>query len=527
VLHDALLHQFSRTTEFHGGNAMSARPKNLKFAPQSVDNLVLIGSTRADTLIGGSGDDSISAGNGNDLVLGGAGRDTLLGGAGNDAVSGDAGNDSISGGAGDDSLAGGLGDDVVRGDAGNDVLLGGAGSDTLLGGAGDDTIAGGAGADSMDGGTGRDFLDYSAALGAVCVNLGESAKIVGSAFGIGSSEGEGVGYGGNIFNIGFETYHGFEGTDRFSGFEGVIGSQFSDVLYGTTGSDTLIGGDGNDLIQGGRGLAGRISATGADNMQGGAGDDSFVIASSLDHSTAETIDGGSGNDTIFFTSTTAGQTLRLSAQVTDPDNVINVTITDPSDSTPPGATPLNVTAAALSGSLAVNLTGNAGVNVLVGSASNDTLTGGTGQDNLSGGEGADTFVFAAGDTASPTTYGFDTITDYTSGTDIISATGITKYPDSIPSAPGTAGIANLTAEVTFDGADDTLDEKIAAVANAMGGAASGCAVVFQDNGDSYVFITDGSPGADTNDIIIKLVGVSGTELTVVGNTITSVTSSGG
>jgi serralysin len=75
---------------------------------------------------------------------------------------------------------------------------------------------------------------------------------------------------------------------------------------------------------------------------------------------------------------------------------------------------LNVNAAAVGNALTI--TGNAGVNILVGTAFNDTLVGGKGSDVLTGGAGADAFVF---NFVPNTSNNRDTITDFTSGTDVL------------------------------------------------------------------------------------------------------------
>jgi hypothetical protein len=93
---------------------------------------------------------------------------------------------------------------------------------------------------------------------------------------------------------------------------------------------------------------------------------------------------------------------------------------------------LNVNAAAVTNALSI--TGNAGPNVLTGTAFDDTLNGGAGADTLNGasgddtlvggngsdlltgGGGADAFVFNLAPNASSNK---DTITDFTSGTDML------------------------------------------------------------------------------------------------------------
>jgi Ca2+-binding RTX toxin-like protein len=64
--------------------------------------------------------------------------------------------------------------------------------------------------------------------------------------------------------------------------------------------------------------------------------------------------------------------------------------------------------------LANSLTGNSGVNSLIGGAGDDTLSGGLGNDALTGGAGKDVFIF---NTA--TSSNIDTISDFVTGTDKI------------------------------------------------------------------------------------------------------------
>jgi Ca2+-binding RTX toxin-like protein len=77
-----------------------------------------------------------------------------------------------------------------------------------------------------------------------------------------------------------------------------------------------------------------------------------------------------------------------------------------------GTSALNATGNTLSNTL----TGNTGANTLNGGDGNDFLYGGLGNDTLTGGAGADHFVF---NTTLNATTNKDTITDFVSGTDKI------------------------------------------------------------------------------------------------------------
>lgn len=170
--------------------------------------------------------------------------------------------------------------------------------------------------------------------------------------------------------------------------------QFNE-LDGTTKADTIVGTNISDLITG---------FDGADDLSGGGGDDAFVIASGADHAAGESIDGGDGNDAIFFTSTTASDSLVLESTVT---NVETVFIGTPPGFTG-GTTALDVDASAVA--TAITVFGNDGDNTIVGTndagagdflfghSGDDTITGGLGDDAIFGGD-AGTFDSSDNDTA--------------------------------------------------------------------------------------------------------------------------------
>ena len=143
-----------------------------------------------------------------------------------------------------------------------------------------------------------------------------------------------------------------------------VGTAADDVLLGTAGADWLDGGIGNDTLV------------------GGAGNDLYIVDSTGDIITELA---KSGNDTVL-----------ASASFTLLANVENLTLT--------GTFAINGT-----GNASANqLLGNTAANVLVGAAGNDTLNGGLGSDSLTGGTGKDAFVFASklGKT------NVDTVTDF-------------------------------------------------------------------------------------------------------------------
>jgi Ca2+-binding RTX toxin-like protein len=159
------------------------------------------------------------------------------------------------------------------------------------------------------------------------------------------------------------------------GANSLIGTAFIDILTGGAGTDTIDGGDGADL---------------------------YLIASLAHHPATEVISdsGGSGTDELRFSSTTANQTLTISANAT---GLETITIGTGSASAPviSATTALNVSAAAAPNALAIignnganRLTGTAFADTLSGNGGNDTLNGGGGDDVLTGGSGADVFRFS-------------------------------------------------------------------------------------------------------------------------------------
>jgi Ca2+-binding RTX toxin-like protein len=426
---------------------------SLSLAGQGVLDETLTGASKNDTLsgndgndvlIGLAGNDTLDGGNGNDLLRGGVGDDTLIGGAGDDTatysdatvgvtvnlsltsaqntvgagtdtltgienligsafgdtLTGDTAANRIDAGDGDDTLDGGDGDDLLRGGLGADLITGGlgvdtatysdaaigvtvdlsvtvaqdtvgAGSDTLGGienligsafgddltgdaganridaGDGDDTVAGGAGNDELIGGLGIDTLDYTALTNAIQVNLAVGFAIAGAQ-------------GGNDQISGFENANLGSGNDLFvgDGLDNVAqGNDGDDILFGAGGSDELSGGIGIDQLFGGDGGDLLDGGEGKDYMNGGAGDDVYVVDDSGDEVSEF---GGSGIDLV-----------KASASFVLGTGVENLVLT---------------------GTAAINGTGNALVNNLTGNSAANILDGGAGNDVMTGGDGDDTYL---------------------------------------------------------------------------------------------------------------------------------------
>lgn len=308
----------------------------------------------------------------------------LYGGPNNDWLSGREYIDYLRGQGGSDSLDGHGGNDILYGDSGDDILDGGIGDDQLEGGDGADTylFGRGAGIDSIrnnDGdalGVNVDTVQLGAGIAPSDISLGVSGTTLS------------VSINGNSDLLYVINYFDMDGTTSWT----VENLRFADgtvwdyatvvsklpaaavTLTGTSSADTLLGWGGDDTLNGQGGNDTLISHGGNDTLNGGSGDD--------------TMKGGVGNDTYVLDST-GDVVTELADEGTDlvrssvthslGANVENLTLT--------GSSAINATGNALDNTL----TGNAGVNVLTGGAGNDTYVVGTGDSVVeAAGSGVDT-----------------------------------------------------------------------------------------------------------------------------------------
>ncbi|WP_293901982.1 S8 family serine peptidase [Phenylobacterium sp.] len=254
-------------------------------------------------------------------------------------------------------------------------------NDTLVAMDGADKLDGGPGADRMVGGPGNDTYTVENPGDVVVEQPNEGVDLVNSS----------ISYllGPNLEKLTLTGTAAINGTgnelaNTITGNAGanvLTGADGDDILTGGAGTDTLIGGIGNDWLTGG---------TEADTMTGGPGDDTYDVDNAGDLVVELP---GEGNDLVNSSiSYVLGPnfeklTLTGTAAINGTGNELANTIT--------GNTGANVLTGADGDDI---LTGGAGTDTLIGGIGNDRLTGGTEADTMTGGPGDDTYdVDDAGD----------------------------------------------------------------------------------------------------------------------------------
>ncbi len=313
-----------------------------------------------------------------DQISGGGGNDAIYGEGGNDTINGDSGVDFIHAGDGNDVIDGGSENDFLYGEAGNDILRGGIGLDNVFGGDGNDTLFGGQDADLMNGGIGDDLMYGGDGIVVAGVLDPEPAIAVAAID---------------------DVMHGGGGND---------------TMYGGGGWDRLLGESGNDILIPGTGGA---ALGGRDNMDGGQGDDIYIVESAalfdfedfadsgltqLQLVNKDTYRGVNGVaiDEVRFTETVADNiviaavnNLGIGQVFTGIERlVIGTGTANAADRTGLAAINIDATLANVGLTLGLEIQGNAGVNTLIGTLFNDTIDGGAGADVMQGLVGNDLYI---------------------------------------------------------------------------------------------------------------------------------------
>ncbi len=442
----------------------------------------LDGGNGGDTILGGNNNDSLAGNDGNDQLYGGSGNDTLDGGLGsdtlyaagaqdflNDSVSDAAGSvNQLNGGDGKDQLYGGLGNDVLHGGGDNDQLYGADGDDLLFGEGNNDNLFGDEGNDSLDGGSGKDTqsggggddrIVYDSADTTIAGDEDNDVLVLTSLVTVNLASIADQVSGGGIAT-------GFEGVDfsaimqavTFSGDAKdnlIIGSGFADTLSGLAGNDSLSGLAGNDTLYGGTGNDSLNGGSGADTMVGGDGSDSYIVDDAGDIVTETNILVSTGGTDIVYS------------------GITSYTLSD------------NVEKLILTGTDAINGTGNTLNNVLIGNGAVNSLSGGVGND---------IYVIGAGDIV---------VEALGEGSDTVQS--------SISYIVG-ANVENLTltGTIAIDGTGNTLNNTLIgnAAANILDGGLGADTLVGGSGNDSYFVDNIGDVVTETSTLATEIDSVN-------------------
>ena len=331
------------------------------------------GATKTETFtirIGQNGIDNVITGVvTDDIMYGMSGQDALSGGAGDDQLFGQSGNDTLDGGIGNDRLDGGSGDDLLNGGIGTDTAVfttaasgatfsfaagnlqvndGGIGTDTLID---IELLQFTDGTYSVQAGTNGNDILLATLAPEIFVGLGgtDTVSYANSLVGVNANLASNTSTQGDVFNS----------------IENLTGSAQADNLTGDNNANVLVGGDGADILNAAGGADTLDGGIGADNMTGGTGNDTYIVDNTGDV-VIEAAGGAGGVDTV-----------QSSVSITTlATNVENLTLT---------------------GSDAINGTGNSGSNTITGNGADNILNAGSGGvDVLAGGAGNDTYVAHGG-----------------------------------------------------------------------------------------------------------------------------------
>lgn len=330
----------------------------------------------------------------NNYIYGGNAPDTLSGTALNDYIDGGAGADIMTGYAGDDTYVVDNTGDVINESAGGgtdtvnsyinysiasnlnleNIKLVGSANVNATGNSGDNALMGNSGRNILTGGDGNDTY---------VVNSGDTVNE-------GSNPGSGIdtiislsNWGLNWGGINVENLTLADGTGATiavgNDLSNVItGNQLDNIINGKGGADTMIGGDGNDVYVVDN-AGDQVVETATASLHN---NDADTIYTYINYTVSENVE-----NLIFVNSglTATGNSLNNTYTVVDGTNSIVEAVNGGIDTVLSSTTytlenAANVENLTLTGTAAINGTGNAGNNVLTGNSGNNILTGGAGDD---------------------------------------------------------------------------------------------------------------------------------------------------
>jgi Ca2+-binding RTX toxin-like protein len=517
-------------------------------------NNALTGNSAANALTGGTGDDTYVIGVGDSIVeFAGQGIDTVSSDQ-SVVLASDLENATLTG-VGAINAIGNAADNVLTGNSAANVLDGGAGADQLIGGDGDDTYLVGAGDTIVEqpfqgidtvvadatftlsndlenltligtavingtGNGGNNVLTGNSAANILTGGAGDDIYVVDGADTIIENAGEGTDtvqtsaswvLAGDLENV------TLTGTDAING----TGNALDNILTGNSAANVLTGGAGDDTyVVDGTDTIVELANEGTDTVQSSA---NFTLMTHLEHLTltgtdavngtgnalnnilngntgANVLDGGAGADTMFgdagddtYVVDNVGDTVTENASAGADTVQSSITYTL-------GANVENVT---LTGTAAINGTGNSLANVLIGNSAANVLTGGTGND---------TYVVGAG----------DTVTEAASaGTDTVHSSVTWTLGNNVENL-------TLTGTAAINGSGNTLNNTLIgnSAANVLSGGTGNDTMSGGAGNDTYVVNVTGdvvtelaNEGTDTvQSAVTWTLGANVENLTLTGTT---------
>jgi Ca2+-binding RTX toxin-like protein len=403
-------------------STLGTNPRSLDYTSfTNVENFSVTGTSKDDSIVVSYGNNTIRTGAGNDRVTVNAGsygvnsnRGFVDGGLGFDFLTVDLSSQTndlkfsslqnmsalgvfsatnfeqfdIKTGSGNDTViqSGIINGVVLRA---NDVIRTGAGNDIINAGLGDDSVYGGDGIDRL-------IADFSIGDTGSGLTFNGGTQF-GSAFRNVSSTSS-----TRLDSIFFDhveefTVTGTSKNDTITTYGG------NDIINGGAGNDTIRTGAGNDVINGGDGNDILDGGAGNDKLFGGKGSDTYIV-DSIGDSVVEPI------------LSTEIDTVEASITYTLGFNLENLTLT--------GSGAIDGTGNSLNNTLIGNsrnntLNGGDGNDTLIGGGGNDILIGGAGNDVLTGGGNNDLFLYNTNTAFRSGAVGIDRITDFVKGSDKI------------------------------------------------------------------------------------------------------------
>lgn len=472
-----------------------------------VENLELTGSAAiagtgnagANTITGNSANNTLTGNAGNDIINGGAGVDTISGGADNDTIDGGTGADVMDGGAGDDTFTvDNVGDTVTDTGGGTDqvnasatfTLTTGVENLTLTGNsaidgtgnAGANTITGNSGINTLTGGDGDDTYFVQNTGDTVVENSSEGTDTVSSS----------VSFTITDEDVEHLTLTGSSGNSA-------TGNASANTLTGNTGNNTLTGLGGGDALVGGAGTdTASYAGSAAVNVNlstgvvsgGDAVGDSFSSIENLTGSSnddtltgdanANRIDGGAGEDTMTGL---GGNDVYVVDNVNDSVVEAGGGGTDTVESSVTiAALFAEVENLTLTGSSAIDGTGNGLANTITGNSGNNALAGGAGDDIY--------VVQNAGDTV---------VENAAEGTDRIntsvSFTLSANVENMVLTGAGITGTGNALDNTFF--VDDTGDQVVEAASGGVDTVSSSVSYTITDEDVEHLTLTGSASNSAT------------------------------